>query len=270
MFAKRVIAASALLAVVAAVPLNKRDIVWVTEIAEDIVTIPVTKTVWVTPGEVIPTEASSHFGHHFRSTIHVQSTMTVPAATPSSPAESSPAAAPSSETSSSSSVYVAPTTSSVYVAPISTALSSTWVAPTTSSSASAAASSSAASSSSSSDSITYGPGAAGTSYTGDLTWYQTGLGACGITSTPSDHIVAISEVIYDAYDAEAGSDPNNNPMCGKTVTITGVDGSPYTATVVDRCTGCDEESLDLSEDFFNMVTNYGNGRVYNISWKFNN
>ncbi|KXL50013.1 MAG: hypothetical protein FE78DRAFT_138815 [Acidomyces sp. 'richmondensis'] len=196
--------------------------------------------------------------------------MTVPAATSPSPVESSSTVAPSTQELSSSSVYVVPTTSSVYVAPTTAAPSSTSVASTTSSAAPAAASSSAASSASSGDSITYGPGAAGTSYTGDLTWYQTGLGACGITSSPSDHIVAISEVIYDAYDAEAGGNPNNNPMCGKTVTITGVDGIPYTATVVDRCTGCDEASLDLSQDFFNLVTSNGNGRVYNINWKFDN
>ena len=116
--------------------------------------------------------------------------------------------------------------------------------------------------------MTYGPGASGTSYTGDLTWYATGLGSCGITSGPSDHIVAVSHILYDSYSAEAAGNPNNNPVCGKTVSIVGKDGSTYTATVVDRCTGCAEGDLDLSENYFNTVTENGNGRVSGMSWKF--
>lgn len=285
MYAKNVVAASALLSIVAAVPMAKREVVWVTKVEEDVVTVPVTQTVWVDP-------TGSHYGHHGHSTVtsHVQSTLTVDA-TSSSPEATSSSVAPSSyetlttsstsvyvaPTTSSTSVYVAPTTSStsVYVAPTTSSTSvyvapttrstSVYVAPTTSTSSAAAATSAA---SSSGGSVTSGPGLSGTSYTGDFTWYADGLGACGITSGPSDHIVAISEIIYDAYAAEAGSNPNNNPMCGKTVTMTGVDGESYTATVVDRCTGCAEGDLDLSEDYFNTVTSNGNGRVSNMSWKF--
>ena len=312
MYTKNVLAVSgAFLSVVAAVPMAKRDVVWVTEIKEDVVTMPVTTTVWVTPGEATPTSSdASHFGHHRHSqvTSYVQSTVTVSAVTSSSEessaeptsAASSSEAAPSSSsvyvapttssvyvapttssvyvapTTSSTSVYVAPTTSSVYVAPTTSSTSvyvaptttsvyvaptptSTYVAPTTTSAAPAATSSAAAG-------VSSGSGASGTTYTGDMTWYDVGLGACGLTSSPSDHIVAISESIFDSY--TQGGNPNNNPLCGKSVTITGVDGTARTATIVDRCTGCAAADLDLSADFFNLVTDNGDGRVHNVKWKF--
>ena len=112
-----------------------------------------------------------------------------------------------------------------------------------------------------------GDAAPGTAYTGDFTWYQTGLGACGITSSPSDHIVAISEDMFDLYTPPSGN-PNDNTLCGKTVDLTGVDGTIYPAKIVDRCTGCAISDLDLSEDFFNTVTNNGNGRVSGMHWVF--
>lgn len=50
-------------------------------------------------------------------------------------------------------------------------------------------------------------------FTGDLTYYGVGLGACGITSQEGDAVVAVSHVIFDA--ASRGSDPNANPLCGQ-------------------------------------------------------
>ena len=110
-----------------------------------------------------------------------------------------------------------------------------------------------------------GDAASGTSYTGDFTWYDTGLGACGITSTSSEHIVAIAESLFDEYDT---GNPNENPLCGLTVNLIGSDGSTYPAQIVDRCTGCAMDDLDLSQDFFNLVTNNGDGRVGGMKWSF--
>lgn len=288
MYSKNIVAAGALLSVVAAVPMAKRDVVWVTETDEAIVTVPVTTTVWVNPGESVPTGSAtlSHYGHH-RShiTSTVKSTVTVAAPSSSETSVESSAEAPSSyeapsttstsvyvaPTTSSTSVYVAPTTStSVYVAPttstseyVAPTPTSTYVAPTTSTTSSAPAQTS---SSSSSGSLS-GAAAPGTSYTGDFTWYDTGLGACGWTSSSSDKIVAIAESLFDQYTPASGN-PNLNPLCGKTLTLTGADGSPYQATIVDRCGGCKESDLDLSQDFFNAVTSNGDGRVSNMSWKF--
>ncbi|KAF2013047.1 hypothetical protein BU24DRAFT_425610 [Aaosphaeria arxii CBS 175.79] len=105
-------------------------------------------------------------------------------------------------------------------------------------------------------------------YTGDLTFYDPGLGACGIDSTSSDHIVAISHFTFDA--AQKGSDPNQNPLCrrkirarrvnedtGKTVSID--------LTVVDRCTGCQPTDIDVSPAVFNQLSNPDLGRVP-VTW----
>lgn len=297
-----IIAASALFGAIAnAAPLNKRDVVWVTEIETDIVTVPVTMTVWAGAEEttVSTTTTSSRHGHQF---FHSKaSTSSTPVAvvpttssssvyvapTPSStsvyvaptPSTTSIYVAPttsSSEvyvapTTSSSEVYVAPTTSSVYVAPETTSTyvaptiesTSVYVAPTTSTTSSAPAATTSASSGSGESS---GLAASGTEYSGDLTWYDVGLGACGITNVDGDHIVAISHVIFDAYST---GNPNTNPLCGKYVTINGKDGQAHQAKVVDRCVGCAEADLDLSHEFFNTVTSNGDGRVSGMSWTWN-
>ncbi|KAI4759783.1 hypothetical protein E4T52_08141 [Aureobasidium sp. EXF-3400] len=310
-----IIAASALFGAIAnAAPLNKRDVVWVTEIATDVVTVPVTMTVWADAEEtsVSTTTSSSRHGHQFfhskASTTStpdaVVSTSTSSSAyvapTPSStsvyvaptPSTTSIYVAPttsssevyvapttsSSEvyvapTTSSSEVYVAPTTSSVYVAPETTSTyvaptiesTSVYAAPTTSTTSSAPAATTSASSGSG---VSSGLAASGTEYTGDLTWYDVGLGACGLTSTSDEAIVAISQDIFDNAQYKTAN-PNLNPLCGKYVTITGKDGSSYQAKVVDRCVGCAEADLDLSQGFFNTVTNNGDGRVAGMSWTWN-
>jgi len=74
-------------------------------------------------------------------------------------------------------------------------------------------------------------------YTGELTYYGTGMGACGIVSTDSDPIVAISHYTFDAM--QKGTDPNQNPACGKKIRAQRVkDGKTVSidVTVVDRCT----------------------------------
>merc|ERR1711939_266236 len=120
MYAKNIVATSALVAAVAAVPMAKRDIVWETETHVNIVTVPATTTVWVNAaGEPVAAPTTrAHFGHGHHD--HGSS------------AEATTTSAAPVETSSSSSVYVAPTTSStsVYVAP-TTSSTSEYVAPTT-------------------------------------------------------------------------------------------------------------------------------------------
>lgn len=324
-----IIAGSALFGAIAnAAPLNKRDVVWVTEIATDIVTVPVTMTVWAdaveTTTAVSTTTSQERHGHKFfhskaskasttstsvyvapttsSSSVYVaptpSSTSIYVAPTPSStsvyvaptpsttsvyvaPTTSTSEAyvAPSSSTSevyvapttSSTSIYVAPTTSSVYVAPTTTSAyvaptiesTSVYLAPTTSTTSSAPAATTSSSSSGSSS----GLAASGTEYTGDLTWYQVGTGSCGLTSTSDQAVVAISHTIFDDPQY-ATANPNLNPLCGKTVTIKGKNGSSYKATVVDRCVGCVEADLDLSQDFFNKVTANGDGRVPGMTWSW--
>ncbi|CZT24708.1 uncharacterized protein RCC_10436 [Ramularia collo-cygni] len=308
MFTKSILVVSgALLTAVAAVPMaephhhhrhhpqHKRDYVWVTETEEVIQTVPVTKTVWVEPGETIPTAYSS--------AEKVKPAAYTPAASPSSPAayvapvysspaESSRQPSPVAPTSSHvapvpTSTYVAPVPTSTYVAPpvysapppsvyVAPTPTSTfvapYVAPTPSSSAAPIATSATpppsdsppADSGSGGSGVT-GMAAPGKSYTGDVTYYAVGMGSCGFTSTEDEKVVAVSHEIMSAYN---GANPNANPLCGTYITITGKDGNKYPAKIVDTCPGCDKGSLDLPQAYFNKITGNGDGRVGGIEWCF--
>lgn len=169
-----------------------------------------------------------------------------------------------------------PTTTSSEAAPTtSSEAPSTTLAVETSSSASpiedtiaavtsseAASSTSAAPSASSSSTSSSGGSGSG-SNSGDGTYYDTGLGACGITSSDSDFIVAIS---HERFDAVNTGNPNNNPLCGKKITAYRGDKS-VEVTVVDRCPGCDKNSLDFSPAAYDVLGTEAEGRIP-ITWDF--
>lgn len=105
-------------------------------------------------------------------------------------------------------------------------------------------------------------------FTGDLTYYGPGLGACGVDSTENDAIVSVSHFLYDAV--QTGSDPNQNPLCGKKIRATRVDertGKQVSVdlTVVDRCTGCEPTDLDVSPAMFDKMADHDLGRV-TMTW----
>ena len=104
------------------------------------------------------------------------------------------------------------------------------------------------------------PSAHGGPYEGDLTYYDPGLGACGVTSANGDKIVAVSHIIFDAV--QTGSNPNANPLCGKKVRVKRLGGdTTVDLTVVDRCTGCQPDDLDMTEDTFSTLAAVALGRV---------
>jgi hypothetical protein len=75
-------------------------------------------------------------------------------------------------------------------------------------------------------------------YTGDLTYYSPALGACGITSSDKDAVVAVSHYTFDAV--QKGTDPNQNPLCNRKIRATRVnektgESSSIDVTVIDRC-----------------------------------
>lgn len=106
--------------------------------------------------------------------------------------------------------------------------------------------------------------ATGTTHTGDLTWYDPGLGACGRTNTAKDSIVAVSHVLFDA--AQTGGNPNNNPLCGKKIRVS-KGGKHVDVTVVDRCVGCKQWDLDVTSSAFSKLADTGVGRT-TMTWQY--
>ena len=98
---------------------------------------------------------------------------------------------------------------------------------------------------------------------GDMTWFQAGPGSCGLTSNgEAENVVALSQLMM-------GPQSYGNPYCGKTITITCLaTGKTATATVVDKCEGCDTYSIDLSIKTFLELDALEVGRT-GASWYFN-
>ncbi|GMF03234.1 unnamed protein product [Ambrosiozyma monospora] len=102
-------------------------------------------------------------------------------------------------------------------------------------------------------------------YSGKATYYNTGLGACGITSNDSEMVVALS---HDLYDTNKNSD-NTSPFCGRQITLTW-DGKSATVTVVDRGTFDGATNLDLSPAAFQVFAPLDQGVLQGISWNWIN
>ncbi|OAA33410.1 Barwin-related endoglucanase [Moelleriella libera RCEF 2490] len=107
-------------------------------------------------------------------------------------------------------------------------------------------------------------GGGGASHKGDITYYAVGMGACGEDDSGKDNtgnIVALSHLMM-------GTQSNGNPMCGKTISITG-NGKTVQATVRDKCMGCKQEDIDVSEKVYKELWgDLGSGRKP-ITWSFN-
>ncbi|KAL2865729.1 RlpA-like double-psi beta-barrel domain-containing protein [Aspergillus lucknowensis] len=106
------------------------------------------------------------------------------------------------------------------------------------------------------------PTSNGGPYTGDLTYYDPGLGSCGITSTASEKICAVSHAVFDA--ALTSGNPNENPLCGLKLRIRRGEKS-VDVTVVDRCPGCNVNDLDVSSTVFEELGDLAEGRVL-VDW----
>lgn len=126
-------------------------------------------------------------------------------------------------------------------------------------------------SSTSSTSSTSGSTSTGTdspdsgSHSGEGTYYDTGLGACGITNKDTDYIVAISHELFDETDT---GNPNNNPVCGKKIQAH-YQGKSVEVTVTDRCEGCAYNDLDFSPSAFSDIADKSLGRI-DITWDWIN
>ncbi|KJX94833.1 hypothetical protein TI39_contig4156g00001 [Zymoseptoria brevis] len=239
----------------------KRDIVWVTEYQEVVETIAVTKTVWVKPSQTQATPSSTPEVKQVQPAAYSPAPVAAPAYVAPA-AQSEPAAAASIPT---APAYVAPVSSEAAAVPTSTYVPppAPYVAPVASSSAAAAPASSSVAAPSYNSPSDSGSSSGGQSYSGDFTWFDVGMGACGFTSTSDQDVVAVSHVLFDKVST---GNPNTNPLCKKIIYLIGADGNTYPGEIVDRCPSCAEGSLDLSESFFKKVTSNGDGRVLNMKW----
>ncbi|KAG6358953.1 hypothetical protein INS49_012473 [Diaporthe citri] len=94
------------------------------------------------------------------------------------------------------------------------------------------------------------------SYSGDMTYFYPGLGACGQTNNNNDAVAAVSPAVY----ASGGA-------CGKTATIH-YNGKSTTVKVVDLCPGCSTGSIDVSPTAFQKLASLDAGRVQ-VTWELN-
>lgn len=123
---------------------------------------------------------------------------------------------------------------------------------------------SSSSSSTSSTSSTSSSQATGSLQSGEGTYYSTGLGSCGITSSDTDYIIAVSHEMYDQY--TPNGNPNKNTLCGKKVRAFYGDNS-VDVTVVDRCEACSYNDLDFSPSAFSQLASQSLGRI-DITWEW--
>jgi len=92
-------------------------------------------------------------------------------------------------------------------------------------------------------------------FSGPMTYYAVGLGACGNTNVPSDFIVALNAAQY-----------GSGSYCGASITIT-CNGKSTQATIEDECPGCGGNGLDLSQGLFEFFADTSAG-VLQCTWVF--
>ncbi|KAJ7495794.1 hypothetical protein B0H11DRAFT_1716631, partial [Mycena galericulata] len=115
---------------------------------------------------------------------------------------------------------------------------------------------------------------------------EQGTGACGDTYNDSSMTAAVSYIMYDNWPGYVKGNPNTNPICGRiisgddfcqpglqchdplTVTVTH-DGISIQVEIVDRCTGCKVNDIDLTPAAFTRLAgNTSIGRT-TATWRFN-
>ncbi|KAG0151020.1 hypothetical protein CROQUDRAFT_651536 [Cronartium quercuum f. sp. fusiforme G11] len=101
---------------------------------------------------------------------------------------------------------------------------------------------------------------------GDATYYGTGLGACGETSTDDSMIAAVSHLLFDNFPG-ATANPNSNPICGRKVKATH-NGKSVVVKIIDRCVACQIFDLDFSPTAFGEIGPMDEGRLHGMTWEF--
>lgn len=101
-----------------------------------------------------------------------------------------------------------------------------------------------------------------------LAGFTPGVGACGTLSSSTDPVVSVSSALFDSYPGQASTNPNDNPICGRTIQITYNKIRTVNVTVVDRCEDCDEWDVNLSPTSFADLAEVGEGRLEDVKVSF--
>ncbi|KAJ5144008.1 uncharacterized protein N7515_002795 [Penicillium bovifimosum] len=97
---------------------------------------------------------------------------------------------------------------------------------------------------------------------GMITFYDTATTATNPSSCGNTNDGTVENVLALPHGIMQDSD------CGKTVTIE-YNGQTATGTVVDKCMGCDNTSIDLSRHLFGQLAAMDKGRVEGAKWYIN-
>lgn len=248
--AKTIALAGALYSVLGfAAPMQKRAVVWET----------VTDVVWTTI-DVTTTLYPQQLDAATATVVPVTTTAPAVAAVTTQAAQQPPAQqkAEPETTSSSSTSTVAPAPAPTEQTTQAPAPAVTSAAPSSTSEAPAAPSSSDSTQSSGYD----GSCDESSPCTGQMTYYDTATtstnpSSCGTTNDgETEFVLALPHGIMTDGD------------CGKSVTIE-YNGVTQTGTVVDKCMGCDDSSVDLSRALFGAFASLGEGRLSGAKWYIN-
>ncbi|KAJ3796325.1 barwin-like endoglucanase [Lentinula aff. detonsa] len=97
-------------------------------------------------------------------------------------------------------------------------------------------------------------------------FYQPGLGACGIVNTDNDLIVAMNHIVFDAYPGYDGV--NCNSICNRPITIS-YQGKSVEVTVTDNCVACGVDEMQLSPVAFEQLADESEGLI-EVDWSWAN
>lgn len=260
-----------------AVPIQQRDVVWETVTNVVWTTVDVTTTIGgdqpTTAPVAVPETTSADPAPAPSETTSVSS---APAPAPTTTSETAPTqAAPApqvvSSSSSTSSVSAPATTAPAPETSVPSTTSApaptTTYAPAPSSSSSSSSSSTSApaptsSASSSSSSSSSGLCSESSPCSGEGTYYDTATSSLNPSSCGTTNDGTSEDVLALPYGLMVDSD------CGKSVTVS-YRGKTAKATVVDKCMGCQGQSIDLSRHLFDQLASEIDGRLYGVQWWFN-
>ncbi|KAJ5763912.1 hypothetical protein N7533_002593 [Penicillium manginii] len=228
-----------------AAPVEKRAVVW--ETVTDVVWTTVDVTTTIYPNQGKPT-----------------ATATVVATTSSAaPVEEEAKAAPTTSTTEAPAPVAQPTEKAtvqalnVAAAP-AVESSSESSSSTTTTAAAAVQTAQRSTDTSSSSSSSSGPSGYGEATFYDTATLATSPSSCGTTNDgESEFVIALPVGVMTDSD------------CGKKVTISRF-GKTETATVVDKCMGCDNNAIDMSRALFQKFAGFSAGRIGDVKWTVNN